>query len=123
MTDANDRVISYGSGFLVLSNVIATNFHVIDGAHGGTARRVAQNKSYTLGRILKSDEIQDLALIEVSAPDVEPLPIGGSGSRLLRIGAKVLCRRQSAGILVGKPSPKVLLALVEGGVMEQIGCK
>jgi len=52
MSDADNRPIAYGSGFFVLSNVIATNFHVIDGAHGGTARRVAQNKSYTLGRIL-----------------------------------------------------------------------
>ena len=120
MTDANDRAIAYGSGFFVLSNVIATNFHVIDGAHGGTARPLAQNKSYTLGRILKSDEIQDLALIEVSAPNAEPLPIGDSGSRSLRIGAKIYVAGNPR-VTGGGPSPKVLLAPVEAGVMERKG--
>ncbi len=110
MTDADDRVVAYGSGFFVLSNVIATNFHVIDGAHGGTARRVAQNKSYTLGRILKSDEIQDLALIEVSAPDAEPLPIGDSGSRSLRIGAKVYVAGNPLGYWWGTFSEGIVSA-------------
>ena len=110
MSDADDRPIAYGSGFFVLSNIIATNFHVIDGAHGGTARRVAQNKSYTLGRILKSDEIQDLALIEVSAPDVEPLPIGDSGSRSLRIGAKVYVAGNPLGYWWGTFSEGIVSA-------------
>lgn len=110
MTDANDRAIAYGSGFFVLSNVIATNFHVIDGARGGTARRVAQNRSYTLGRILKSDEIQDLALIEVSAPDVEPLPIGDSGSRSLRIGAKIYVAGNPLGYWWGTFSEGIVSA-------------
>ncbi len=110
MTDADDRAIAYGSGFFVLSNVIATNFHVIDGAHGGTARRVAQNKSYTLGRILKSDEIQDLALIEVSAPGVEPVPIGDSGSRSLRIGAKVYVAGNPLGYWWGTFSEGIVSA-------------
>ncbi len=110
MTDADDRVMAYGSGFFVLSNVIATNFHVIDGAHGGTARRVAQNKSYTLKQILKSDEIQDLALIEVSAPDVEPLPIGDSGSQSLRIGAKVYVAGNPLGYWWGTFSEGIVSA-------------
>ena len=110
MSDADNRPIAYGSGFFVLSNVIATNFHVIDGAHGGTARRVAQNKSYTLGRILKSDEIQDLALIEVTAPDAEPLPIGDSGSRSLRIGAKVYVAGNPLGYWWGTFSEGIVSA-------------
>ena len=110
MRDADDRVIGYGSGFFVLPNVIATNFHVIEGAHRGTARRVAQNKSYTLKQLLKSDEKQDLALFEVSAPDVEPLPIGDSGSRSLRIGATVYVAGNPLGYWWGTFSEGIVSA-------------
>ena len=48
MKDANGDLLGYGSGFFVDTNQIATNFHVIEGASQGTAKRVGQETEYTI---------------------------------------------------------------------------
>ena len=40
MRDRNGAVLSRGSGFFVRSNLLATNYHVIEGAARGTAKLV-----------------------------------------------------------------------------------
>ena len=77
MFGANDETWT-GSGFFVRPNYIATNFHVIDGAVGGLAKRVGQKTVYTIEYFTAKDKGNDLAILQVSAKNVEPLPLGNS---------------------------------------------
>ena len=42
------KYLGFGSGFFLLPNYIATNYHVIEGATRGTAKLVGQGTAYTL---------------------------------------------------------------------------
>ena len=77
MFGANDEKWT-GSGFFVRPNYIATNFHVIDGAVGGLAKRVGQETVYAIKSFTAKDKGYDLAILRVSAYGVEPLPLGDS---------------------------------------------
>ena len=77
MFGANDEKWT-GSGFFVRPNYIATNFHVIDGAVGGLAKRVGQETVYAIKSFTAKDKGHDLAILRVSAYGVEPLPLGDS---------------------------------------------
>ena len=48
MKDDSNQPLGFGSGFFVQPNRIATNFHVIEGATQGTAKRVGQETAYTI---------------------------------------------------------------------------
>ena len=93
MVDANGEV-SGGSGFFVQPNLIATNFHVIDGAEDGRAKPVGQETVYAIERVCGVDEDKDLAILQVSAPGIEPLPLGHSDS--VSGWSEGFCHRQSA---------------------------
>ena len=76
MEDTNGELLGYGSGFFVQTNQIATNFHVIDGAALGTAKRVGQEAEYTIEGVTAMAESHDLAILQVSASgDIQPLPL------------------------------------------------
>ena len=77
LVGANDEKWT-GSGFFVRPNQIVTNFHVIDGAVGGLAKRVSQETVYTIKGFTAKDKGHDLAILQVSAYGVEPLPLGDS---------------------------------------------
>jgi serine protease Do len=53
-----------GAGFFVDSNLILTNYHVVDGA--GFATIKLKNGQETYGKVIKTDPGRDLALIRVS---------------------------------------------------------
>ena len=74
---ANDEKWT-GSGFFVRPNYIATNFHVIDGAVGGLAKLVGQEAVYAIKNFTAKEKGHDLAILQVSAPGIEPLPLGNS---------------------------------------------
>ena len=78
--DANNRKLGTGSGFFVRPNHIATNFHVIEGATAATlrAKLANQKKVYPIKRIRAVDKKHDLAILQVAAPGVQPLPLGDS---------------------------------------------
>ncbi len=80
--DANGELAGTGSGFFVRPNHIATNFHVIEGATAAKlrAKLANQKKVYTIKRIRAVDKKHDLAILQVSAPGVKPLPLGDSNS-------------------------------------------
>ncbi len=77
IVDANGHA-STGSGFFVRPNYIATNLHVIDGAEGGVAKRVGQKKMFAIKGFTAKDKAHDLAILQVSAHGVQPLPLGDS---------------------------------------------
>ena len=76
--DANGEIAGTGSGFFVRPNHIATNFHVIEGATAAKlrAKLANQEKVYRIKRIRAVDRKHDLAILQVSAPGVKPLPLG-----------------------------------------------
>lgn len=78
MVDANGDESSAGNGFFVNQNLIATNFHVIDGFTRGAAKLVGQNTVFPVERISVVDKKHDLAILRVSSPGIEPLPLGNS---------------------------------------------
>ena len=74
MQDRSGAVLSRGSGFFVRSNLIATNYHVIEGAAQGTAKLVDRYKKYTIEGYTAVDKTNDLALLEVTGYGGNPPP-------------------------------------------------
>ena len=87
MQDSNGVPLSWGSGFFVRHNLIATSHHIIKGAAQGTAKLVGQEKKYTIEGITATDETNDLALLKIAMPSINPLPLGDSNT--VRIGDTV----------------------------------
>ena len=87
MQDSNGDTLGHGSGFFVRPNLIATNFHVIDGAAKGYARLVNTATTYPIEGFTAANEANDLALLKVTAHGVTPLPLGDSDA--VQIGETV----------------------------------
>ncbi len=87
MQDATGATVSYGSGFCVRWNLIATNYHVIEGTRRGTATRVGKYTEYTIEGVVATDEANDLALLKITASGMRPLALGYSEN--VRIGDAV----------------------------------
>ena len=111
MVDANGEVLSAGSGFFVQPNQIATNFHVIDGSTGGEAKPVGRNVVYSVERISAVDEKHDLAILQVSAPAIEPLSLGDSDS--VAVGEKIYVTGNPIVIFEGTFSDGIISAIRE----------
>lgn len=67
MQDSDGQPSVLGSGFFVADNLIATNFHVIEGAAKGYARLVGQATRLPIIGVAAVDEARDLALLAVNA--------------------------------------------------------
>lgn len=111
MVDTNGEVSSAGSGFFVFSNLIATNFHVIDGSARGGARSVGEETIYPIEQIRAVDEENDLAILQVSAPGIEPLALGDSESVV--VGEKIYVSGNPLGVLEGTFSDGLISAIRE----------
>ena len=96
MRDRNGAVLSRGSGFFVRSNLIATNYHVIEGAARGTAKLVDGYRTYTIEGITATDKTNDLALLKVTVYGVNPLPLGNSNA--VRIGETIYVAGNPIGL-------------------------
>ncbi len=78
MKDTNGKTLGIGSGFFVKPNIIATNYHVIEGAAKGTAKLVGKNTTYNIEGVTATDKDNDLILLKVTADDIKPLILGDS---------------------------------------------
>ena len=96
MKDQNGVILGFGSGFFVKENLIATNYHVIEGAASGTAKLVGKYTTYTIQGVTATDEANDLALLKVNAYGIKPLPLGDSDN--VRIGATVYVAGNPKGL-------------------------
>ena len=72
MQDSNGVPLGFGSGFFVRDNLIATNYHVIEGAARGTAKLVGQFSTYTIEGVTATDKTNDLALLKVTVSGIKP---------------------------------------------------
>ena len=106
MKDANGKTLGLGSGFFVRTDQIATNLHVIDGAAQGTAKRVGQEMEYAIEGVTAMDEKNDLAILQVAAPDIQQLPLGDSDT--VEIGDRVYVAGNPKGFLEGTFSDGII---------------
>ncbi len=96
MMDRNDRLLGFGSGFLVGQNQVITSFHLIEGAAKGTATQVGKPTKYTIDGIVAVDKQNDLAILKAKVPAVEPLPLGDSD--MVTIGEAVYVAGNPKGL-------------------------
>ena len=87
LQDENGDTLKRGSGFFVRENLIATNFHVIDGTTQGSAKLVNTKTKYSIDGVTGIDEENDLALLSVSVPNITPLCLGDSDAA--QVGASI----------------------------------
>lgn len=67
-----------GTGFFVGDNLIATNYHVINGINTGKAKLVEQGIRYDIEGVTATDKEHDLAIIKVETLNAPPLLLGDS---------------------------------------------
>ena len=96
MQDSNGVPLGFGSGFFVRDNLIATNYHVIEGAARGTAKLVGQFSTYTIEGVTATDQTNDLALLKVTMYGINPLPLGNSSD--VKIGETVYVAGNPKGL-------------------------
>ncbi|PKQ20536.1 MAG: hypothetical protein CVT66_04290 [Actinobacteria bacterium HGW-Actinobacteria-6] len=76
ITAGADRI---GTGFIIAPNRVLTVSHVVDAAEGLQARVLVADRLEPY-RVLAIDRNRDLALLEVSLPDVDPIVWGSSAA-------------------------------------------
>ena len=96
MQDSNGVPLGFGSGFFVRDNLIATNYHVIEGAARGSAKLVGQFSTYTIEGVTATDKTNDLALLKVRVSGINPLPLGNSSD--VKIGETVYVAGNPKGL-------------------------
>ena len=104
VTIETDRGI--GSGFFVAPNIIATNYHVVDGASVASCFTNNSVKKYNIDGYVAADEKVDLILLKVSTLNKPTLPMANEsvspGQQLYVIGSpKGLPATISDGIVSG----------------------
>jgi len=78
MEDSSGQPLSLGSGFFVREGIVATNFHVIEGAAGGYAKIVSQELKYDITGVVGIDNKQDLVLLAIKGAKAPLLSLGDS---------------------------------------------
>ncbi len=76
-----------GSGFILdKAGHILTNFHVVQGANRGIEVQLSNKRRYP-ARVVGNDKAHDLALLQIDAPNLEPVTLADSSQ--LNVGQKV----------------------------------
>jgi S1-C subfamily serine protease len=92
MTDASGQSISIGSGFFVLPDVVATNWHVVDGTTHGYAKRIGDATHYPVAGAVALDKQHDLVLLKITGSTSTPLELADPeavaiGDRVFTVGS------------------------------------
>jgi S1-C subfamily serine protease len=76
-----------GSGFILdRAGHVLTNYHVVEGANRGIEVMLSNKRRYA-AKVVGSDKVHDLALLQIDAPNLEPVTLADSGG--LSVGQKV----------------------------------
>jgi len=78
MKNARGTTIGLGSGFFVRDGHIATNYHVIKGAAGGTAKLVGKQARFDIEGYIDIDKDRDIAVLKVTTLRAPALSLGNS---------------------------------------------
>lgn len=106
--DASGREIATGSGFFVAQGRIATNEHVVGRAHGVIAK-LSDGRELPVDGLLDADRDRDVAVLQVSGPDL-PAP--------LRLGSSTALRQGDEVVVIG--SPRGLAGSLSTGVVSAL---
>jgi S1-C subfamily serine protease len=76
-----------GSGFILdRGGHVLTNYHVVQGANRGVKVQLSNKRSYD-AKVIGTDKVHDLALLQIEAPNLQPVTLADSGE--LAVGQKV----------------------------------
>jgi S1-C subfamily serine protease len=76
-----------GSGFVLdKAGHVLTNYHVVEGANRGVEVMLSNKHRYA-AKVVGTDKMHDLALLQIDAPNLEPVTLADSGG--LSVGQKV----------------------------------
>ena len=76
-----------GSGFILdKSGHVLTNYHVVEGANRGIEVMLSNKHRYA-AKVVGTDKVHDLALLQIEAPNLEPVTLADSSE--LAVGQKV----------------------------------
>ena len=91
MEDANGQPLSQGCGFFVRPDIVATNYHVVEGSKSGFAKLIGRKKTYSIASVVAADPNHDLALLKINGINAPPLSFPnnasvGVGDRVYDVG-------------------------------------
>jgi len=76
-----------GSGFVLdKAGHVLTNYHVVEGANRGIEVMLSNKRRYA-AKVVGTDKVHDLALLQIEAPDLQPVTLADSSG--LNVGQKV----------------------------------
>jgi S1-C subfamily serine protease len=76
-----------GSGFILdKTGHVLTNFHVVEGADRGIEVTLSNKRRYN-AKVVGTDHVHDLALLQIEAPNLEPVTLADSSE--ISVGQKV----------------------------------
>src|ERR1700677_3325955 len=76
-----------GSGFVLdKAGHVLTNYHVVEGANRGIEVMLSNKRRYS-AKVVGTDRVHDLALLQIDAPDLQAVTLADSGG--LAVGQKV----------------------------------
>jgi S1-C subfamily serine protease len=76
-----------GSGFILdKSGHVLTNYHVVENANRGIEVMLSNKRHYS-AKVVGTDKVHDLALLQIDAPNLEPVTLADSSG--LSVGQKV----------------------------------
>ncbi|MGA8728057.1 MAG: trypsin-like peptidase domain-containing protein [Terracidiphilus sp.] len=76
-----------GSGFILdKAGHVLTNFHVVEGANRGVQVMLSNKSSYA-AKVVGTDRVHDLALLQINAPNLQPVTLASSTD--LAVGQEV----------------------------------
>ena len=76
-----------GSGFVLdKAGHVLTNYHVVEGANRGVEVMLSNKRRYA-AKVVGTDKVHDLALLQIDAPNLEPVTLADSSQ--LNVGQKV----------------------------------
>ncbi len=87
--NANDKPLSFGSGFFVGNNLIATNLHVVHGAEKCLAKPFGQEAMYEIEGYTAIDPENDLIILKIKQVDESVVPLNLGSSVSIHIGEPV----------------------------------
>jgi S1-C subfamily serine protease len=76
-----------GSGFILdKAGHVLTNYHVVENANRGVEVQLSNKHKYT-AKVIGTDRVHDLALLQIDAPNLQPVTLADSSG--LSVGQKV----------------------------------
>lgn len=103
--DKDNQPLAQGSGFVIDDELIATNFHVIEGAAGGYVKFVGDDRKHEIGGVTGYDQKIDIAVLRVRGINAGKVTFQSKheiGQRVYAIGNPLgLEGTFSAGIVSG----------------------